>query len=510
MTAAAQLITKPQRKNTGAATILHAAARCGFPACAAKSVETVRKIAFAAGSEFRCLVTEGSDMSHNSHRRAIAFATGLSVLSLIAMGGAQAQQPTAPPPAPTAAPPATIKIGFVTFLTGPAAAPFGIPDRNAAEILVENLNSGKVPAPYNQIGLGGAKIEAKYVDETGSAADQVTQYRNLVERDHVDVVIGYVSSGNCLAIAPVAEEMKQLTVLDICGTPRIFEEKPRHYVFRVNPTATMDNVAAAKYILAKRKDITLYSGINQNYAWGQDSWRDFQLAMKDLDPNATVDKELWPKLFAGEYGAEISTLLTSKAQFIHSSFYDGDLEAFIYQSAARGLPQRVPMVLTTGESSLYRLGAKLPDGAIIGARGPHTFFAHESALNTWFQKTYIDRYAAPPIYPAYDLAQSLLGLKTAWEKAQAANGGARPSQEQVITAFEGISFPTPSTTVQMANGNGHQGVTDTAYGTYKFDKKDEKPTLVDIVRYPADCVNPPADVDSVSWLQGGMKGAKCN
>jgi branched-chain amino acid transport system substrate-binding protein len=443
-------------------------------------------------------------MSHHAYRPMFVLAAGLS---LMALGGAQAQQPAAPA---AAAAPEPIKIGIVTFLTGPAAAPFGIPDRNGAEILIENLNAGKAPAPYSKVGLGGTKIEPKFIDESGSAADQVTQFRNLVERDHVDVVMGYVSSGNCLAIAPVAEELKQLTVFDICGTPRIFEEKPRHYVFRVNPTATMDNVAAAKYLLAKRKDISVYSGINQNYAWGQDSWRDFQLAMKDLDPKATVDKELFPKLFAGEYGAEISTLLTSKAQIIHSSFYDGDLEAFIYQSAARGLPQRIPLVLTTGETSLWRLGSKLPDGTIVGARGPHTFFAHDSDLNTWFHKIYIDRYSQEPVYPAYDMAQALLGLKSAWEAAQAKKGGARPTTEEVIAAFEGIAFQTPSTTVKMANGNGHQGVTDTAYGTYKFDKKTNKPELVDIVRYPAECVNPPADVDSVTWLQGGMKGAKCN
>ena len=241
---------------------------------------------------------------------------------------------------------------------------------------------GRVPAPYNQIGLGGAKIEAKFIDEAGPAANTITEFRNLVQRDHVDVVLGYVSSGNCLAIAPVAEELKELTVLDICGTPRVFEEKPWHYVFRVNPHATMDNVAAAKYVLGQFKNLTVYSGINQNYAWGQDSWRDFRLAMKDLDPEATVDKELFPKLFAGEYGAEISTLLTSNAQIIHSSFYDGDLEAFIYQAAARGLPQRIPLVLTVGETSLYRLGPKLPDGAIIAARGPHSFFAHDSQLNS--------------------------------------------------------------------------------------------------------------------------------
>jgi len=437
-------------------------------------------------------------MSHHRYRWTLAVA---AALSLMTVGGAQAQQPAAPEP---------IKIGIVTFMSGPAAAPFGIPDRNGAEILIENLNAGKTPAPYNQVGLGGVKIEPKFVDEAGSAADQVTQFRNLVERDHVDVVIGYVSSGNCLAIAPVAEELKQLTVFDICGTPRIFEEKPRHYVFRVNPTATMDNVAAAKYVLAKRKDISVYSGINQNYAWGQDSWRDFHLAMTDLDPKATIDKELFPKLFAGEYGAEISTLLTSKAQIIHSSFFDGDLEAFIYQSVARGLPQRIPLVLTTGETSLWRIGPKLPDGTIVGSRGPHTFFAHDSDLNTWFHKIYADRYSQEPTYPAYDMAQSLLGLKTAWEAAQTKKGGARPTTEEVIAAFEGIEFKTPSTTVKMANGNGHQGISDTAYGTYKFDKEESKPTLVDIVRYPAECVNPPADLDSATWLQGGMTGAKCN
>ena len=347
----------------------------------------------------------------HAYRATIVLAAGWSLgFLLAAAGSARAEEP------------APIKIGFVTFLTGPAAAPFGIPDHNAAELLVDQLNAGKVPAPYNRIGLGGAKIEPKFLDEAGSATDVVTQFRNLVERDHVDVVVGYVSSGNCLAVTPVAEELKQLTVLDICGTPRIFEEKPRHYVFRVNPHATMDNVSTAKYALRKFKDISVYSGINQNYAWGQDSWRDFRLAMKDLDPKATVDKELFPKLFAGEYGAEISTLLTSNAQFIHSSFYDGDLEAFIYQAGARGLPQRIPLVLTTGESSLWRLGPKLADGAIIGARGPHTFFAHDSELNTWFHKAYVDRFNEQPIYPAYDFAQSLFGLKTAWEKAAGEKG----------------------------------------------------------------------------------------
>ncbi|HWH47957.1 MAG TPA: hypothetical protein VN664_09160, partial [Burkholderiales bacterium] len=42
-----------------------------------------------------------------------------------------------------------IRIGLVTFLSGPAAGPFGVPAKMAAEAIVDSLNAGKAPAPYN-------------------------------------------------------------------------------------------------------------------------------------------------------------------------------------------------------------------------------------------------------------------------------------------------------------------------------------------------------------------------
>jgi branched-chain amino acid transport system substrate-binding protein len=400
----------------------------------------------------------------------------------------------------------TVTLGIVSFLTGPAAAPFGIPGRNGAEILIEELNHGKVPAPFDKVGFGGAKVTAKYVDEAGSAANTVTEYRNLVQRDKVDAVVGYVSSGNCLAVTPVAEELKELTVLYDCGTPRIFEEKARSYVFRVSPHATMDNVGAAHYVHDKFPDLKNFSGINQNYAWGQDSWRDFVGAMKVLMPKAKTDKVLFPKLFAGEYGAEISTLLTSGSKVLHTSFFDGDLESFVYQEQARGLDKRMTIVMTTGEASINRLRDKMPDGTIVGARGENGFLAEKSPIANWFKKVYSDRYGIPPTYPSFQMAQSILGLKLAYEKAMK-NG--KPSTNAIAAAFKGIEFTGPAGHVKMALGDGHQGITGTAYGTYKFNEKTKKPEIVDIKRYAAECVNPPAGTDSVSWLKGGMKGAKC-
>ncbi|MGD9923460.1 MAG: ABC transporter substrate-binding protein, partial [Pseudorhodoplanes sp.] len=107
---------------------------------------------------------------------------------------------------------APIKIGVPVFLSGPAVGAFGEPSKNAATLVIKAMNAGELPAPYNQKGLAGVPIDMKIVDEAGSTATAVTEFKNLVQRDKVDVVVGYVSSASCTAIAPVAEELEVLTV----------------------------------------------------------------------------------------------------------------------------------------------------------------------------------------------------------------------------------------------------------------------------------------------------------
>lgn len=434
-------------------------------------------------------------LSRSSRFLGLAFA--LATAAMLVAPAAQAQEA------------AKLKIGFVMFLSGAAAGPFGVPARNAAELMVESLNKGTVPAPYESKGIAGAEIEPVFVDE--ASKQKVADYRNLVQRRNVDLVIGYISSGSCKAIAPVVEELKRLTVFFDCGTPQVFEEvvtSPK-YLFRTGAHATMDSVGAARYLLSVRPDVKSIAGINQNYAWGQDSWRDFDAAMKVLKPGIEVKTEQFPKIFAGQYGAEISALLTGQAEVVHSSFWGGDMEAFVLQGSARGVFDRAQIILTTGETAMHRLGPQLPDGTILGGRGPHGNYAPKSALNDWFRQQYFDRYGTWPTYPSYKMALAILGVKTAFEKAAAAGGGGMPSQEQVIGALEYLEFESPSGTVRMAISDGHQAIQDTAYGLYKFDASSGKATLTKVKYYKAECVNPPEGVKSLDWIQSSFKGAQC-
>ena len=430
-------------------------------------------------------------MKHNI----LARAAGLAAISAMTLGASTALAKDA------------ITIAVPSFLTGGAAGPFGIPAMIGAKMVADAINAGKLPAPYDSKGFGGATATIEPIDEGGGATKQVAEYRNLVEKRGVDAVVGYISSGNCQALAPIAEELKQFTIFATCGTPRIFEEAPRKYVFRTMGHATADNVAAAMYVKEKYPDLKGYTGINQNYAWGQDSWRDFDLTLKQIMPNSTAsDKTQFPKIFAGQYGSEISAMSLDKADLIHTSFWGGDLEAFIFQGNARGLFKKKIGVFTVGGTAAYRLGKKLPDGLVLGARGPYGILVRDrdSALNQWFVSTYKNLYGTYPSGPAYQYGQAILAAKIAYDKA-----GSDASDEALGDALRGITFESFSTTVEMSLGGGHQAVTENGYGITKYDDENGENVVTDVKFYPGSCIMPPEGVNSVDWIKGGMKGAKC-
>jgi branched-chain amino acid transport system substrate-binding protein len=404
----------------------------------------------------------------------------------------------------------TFKVGVVSFLSGQAAESFGIPAVNGAKVLVEAFNKGQAPAPYNKKGFGGLTIEPIYVDENGGATKQVQELRNLYDRDKVDAVVGYVGSGDCLAVAPVAEEMKKFLILYDCGTPRIFEDGKYNYVFRTAAHATMDNVALARYLKSRNIPVKTFNMINQDYAWGQDSRKDFIFSMEKLYPDAKPGEDLLPKFGAGQYGTEISALMAKPADLVHSSLWGGDLQAFIMQSAPRGLFKRSQVVLSAGDHVLPTLGEKVPDGTILGARGAYGLMAPKSALNDWWWESYQKANNVYPVQAPYRMAQALLGLKLAVEKAMAANGGKKPTAEQLAAALKNSEWDSPAGKIRMTLGGGNQAVQETAIGRTRWDAAKKMVMIEDIQRFPADCVNPPANMKSDDWLKAGFPGAKCN
>ena len=423
--------------------------------------------------------------------------TLVAAAAAIACGGALAQT-------------GTFKIGVVTFLSGPAAESFGVPAANGAKLMVEQFNKGSAPAPYNRVGFGGLKIEMVLVDEAGGAAKQVQEMRNLYQREEVDAIIGYIGSGDCLAVAPAAEELKKFLVLMDCGTPRIFEDASPKYVFRTASHAAMDNISLARYLKAKNIKADSFNLINQDYAWGQDSRADFLASMAQLLPAAKPGIDLLPKFGAGQYGTEVSALASKPATLTYSSLWGGDLQAFILQAGARELFKDTTLVLSAGDHVLPGLLDKVPNGTVLGARGAYGILSAKNPLNDWFQAEYQKMHGVQPVQAGYRITQAFLGVKLAIERAMVKNGGKKPSAEEMADALRASSWDTPAGTIRMALGGGQQAVQDTAIGRTRYDAAAKRVIATDIMTFKADCVNPPPNVKSLDWIKAGFTGAKCD
>ena len=91
--------------------------------------------------------------------------------------------------------------------------------------------------------------------------------------------------------------------------------------------------------------------------------------MEQLFPEGKVQQDLRPKFGAGQYGTEISSLLSKPASLTHSSLWGGDLQSFMLQAGPRGLMRRTQLVLSAGDHVLPSLGDKMRVWAgVTGAR----------------------------------------------------------------------------------------------------------------------------------------------
>lgn len=391
--------------------------------------------------------------------------------------------------------PAELKVAMVDFMSG-GAAKFGTSALNAGKLTFDQLNA--------QGGIGGVKINYQSVDEAGTVDQVVTNYRRLVLDEKVDLVMGYTSSANCLAVGPVAEELKKLTVIHICGTYRLFEENSFKYVVRTASHGVTDSVGAALYAVATKPDLKTVAAINDDYAWGRDSWELFRSALQKEKSDIQIKEELWPKAFSGEYSAEISKLQAAKPDIIHTSLWGGHMDSFIKQAQARGLFNESLVVMTTGETGLLTLGKDVPPGVAMSGRGQYLYIPEpeQNEMNRKFIADYSAAYNEMPVYPAYRMVQAILGTKAAYEKAMKANGDQWPTQEQVAAAFTDLTFETPTGTIATkANHDTHQ---QAVYGitSSKLDPKFNFPLLDKIQIFPPDRVNPPPTMKTLEWING--------
>lgn len=390
--------------------------------------------------------------------------------------------------------PKELKIGVATFLSGPASV-FGVPAKAAAEMIAEDINK--------KGGIGGVPVTLSFIDEGAGGEALVSNFRRLVQDEKVDVTFSAISSGSCIQLAPLAEDLKMMNFMWDCGAASILEAKKYRYNFRTQANATPEMLAVLIYLLKTRPDFKTIAVVNQDYAWGRESWEIFSTALKQMKPDVRVVAELFPKFGAPDYSTEISRLMALKPDVVLTTSWGGDLDTLVRQANQRGLLQQSAFVLGIGETSVQRLGKDLPEGLIVGARGDHWFLHPEmkkDAAFKAFNEAFKAKTGAWPIYSVYHMQQAFSALQGAYDKAIKANGGKWPTREQVVDATAGLEFKGwgRPLTIRPEDNQGLEaqlvGVTKAAPG-YDFKVLDNM-MLFD----PKPITNPPG-TKSVDWLK---------
>jgi len=389
--------------------------------------------------------------------------------------------------------PESLNIGMTAFLTGPASV-FGVPARDAAEIMVENINAAG--------GINGVPIDITFIDEGAGAEALTSEYRRMVESGSAEVMLASISSGNCQTIAPLAEDLQVPNLMWDCGTQRIFEENDYQYVFRTQANATPEMLATVLYLLKTNPDFKTIAVVNQDYAWGRDSWDIFSTALKAMKPDVEVLAEFFPKFGSPDFSTEISRLQALQPDVILSTSWGGDLDTFVQQASQRGLLNSSTFVLPLAESSLERLGSALTDGHIVGARGDH-YFLHPERRDDEDFKSFMAQYEEKTgdvsVYPVFHASQAIAALQGAYEKAIEENGVEWPSEEQLLAALEGLTFQGLGRPVTLREDN--QGIEDQLLGTSVQTGDYPFATMQNIMIFDGEELTTPVGQNSLEWVK---------
>ena len=357
--------------------------------------------------------------------------------------------PAAAPAATSAAPAAAIKgtpseplkLGVLVIRSG-ASAVAGQPGDRAIQWWGERVNK--------QGGILGRKVELIFEEET-TPKDTVERYRKLVLQDKVEAVLGGVSTGVELALAPVVEEL---------GVPHLsFDGTTQNGVEETMPSPkwefkSVDNeveAIGAGLLTAKYfgQDVKTIGGICNDYSYGHDTWESYVAVLKRLNALGKIGEvkpvvELFPKLGELDFTSHVAAIQQAKPDLLFSSFWNADVAALLKQLAAVGATKSMKLVFTTGGGVLNTLKKEFtPEGMLLGYNTMYFADPKASPLLKQFDEEYRAKYNEFPAYGADHAYFTTEAYRLGVEKA-AKDAGQYPTKEQIVKAIEGIEVESLS------------------------------------------------------------------
>jgi branched-chain amino acid transport system substrate-binding protein len=105
--------------------------------------------------------------------------------------------------------------------------------------------------------------------------------------------------------------------------------------------------------LKTNPDFKTIAVVNQDYAWGRDSWEIFRNTLLTLKPDVKVVGEFFPKFGASDFSTEVSRLSALKPDVVLSTALGWRLGYFFSPSRTTWLIQAIEVCIASGRK-LFR------------------------------------------------------------------------------------------------------------------------------------------------------------
>lgn len=231
----------------------------------------------------------------------------------------------------------TIKIGFVSTFSGPAAV-IGNDMRNSFELALDHLGRK----------MGDRPVEVIYEDDGQKPDVGKQKTEKLIQSDKVDFIVGYIWSNVLLASLKTATDSQTFLISTNAGPSQLAGELCSPYVF--STSWQNDQTPAAMGLYMNQKGVKSVFLIGPNYAAGKDMLAGVKSTFKGEIKGE--EYTVWPSQL--DFSAELSKARASNAESIFV-FYPGAAGVqFLNQYAQAGIKQQIPLytVFTIDELSL--------------------------------------------------------------------------------------------------------------------------------------------------------------
>lgn len=332
----------------------------------------------------------------------------------------------------------TLKIGYITFLSGPVADS-GVSNRRGVEIGVDAINE--------EGGANGVELEVIVEGSESDPETGVSRARRLVNEENVDVVVAGGSSAVAKALNQFLSQQGIPMVTSAPQTLDITKSECSESTFRVtsNIINQQKSVAAAVDEIAD-DSVTTAVSINPDYVFGQQSGEVFKQQFAQVRSDGNVVEELYPAFLKGDYSQEIQEIASIDPDLIHTSLFGGDIIAFLQQAQQFDLFEQVDEIAFSSptEPSLA-LGGDMVE-AISAAPAA---FDWPNERTEAFTEEYVSRHDTIPFGFWSMYGRTVIdALAAALEES-----GGDTSSDALISSLSGLTFSSvvPDTTIRESD-----------------------------------------------------------